>query len=195
MALDLSGAAVAPPRSARGGSRGTPVKITTKKEERREAVQGVWQLAGFGCVILRQYADAGAIGLHSEPITNELVDLADKNDRVAKALDYLTEAGPYAGLIVAVMPLALQVLTNHGLIRGELVAGGGVVPPAALESQVRADMARQATAALQAQQEAEAELARLAAKLPEDGSPGLPEANGEAPHPVESARKTRRQPA
>jgi hypothetical protein len=60
------------------------------------------------------------------------------------------------------MPLALQIAANHGIVKAELVAGGGVVPPQALESQVRADMARQAAAALRAQQEAESELAAMA---------------------------------
>lgn len=178
MALDLSGAITAPPRSGRTAQKVSAAK-SSKHAERHEAVTGFWQLAGFGCVILRQYSDAGAIGLHSPAITDELVTLADKNESIAKAIDYLSEAGPYAGLIVAVMPLVMQLAANHGIIKAELAGSVGVVPPEALSAQVRADMARTAQAALQQQQAAEAELAAMAAQMrPQDGSEAVPEANG-----------------
>jgi len=180
MPVDLTHAAVAPPRSSRA-AQATAKRESGKLAERREATQGVFQLAGFGCIILHQYADAGAIGMHADGIVNELVSLSEKHEGVGRVLDYLGEAGPYAGLIVAVMPLALQLAANHGLVKAELISGAGVVPPAALESQVKADMARQASQALKAQQEAEAELRALAAQMgPEDGSQAVPEANGKA---------------
>lgn len=178
MALDLSGAITAPPRSGRTAQKVSAAK-SGKLAERHEALTGFWQLAGFGCIILRQYSDAGAIGLHSGPITDELVTLSDKNEKIAKAIDYLSEAGPYAGLIVAVMPLAMQLAANHGIIKAELAGSVGVVPPEALSSQVKADMARTAAAAMQAQQKAEADLAALAEQMrPQDGSQPVPEPNG-----------------
>jgi hypothetical protein len=187
MALDLTGAVQAPPRSTRGASQTAKresVKVSGKLAARHEAATGIAQLVGFGCIVTRQYADAGAIGMHSPPIIDELVALSDKNEKIGKALDYLTEAGPYAGLIVAVMPLALQIMANHGLVKAELISGAGVVPPVALESQVRADMARQAAEALKAQQTAEAELAQIAAQMrqenPPDVPPGPPTGNGRA---------------
>jgi hypothetical protein len=138
---------------------------------------------------MRQYADAGAIGLHKDPIIDELVTLADSNEKIAKGIDYITEAGPYAGLVVAVMPLVMQLAANHKIVKAELVAGAGVVPPQALESQVRADMARQAAVALRQQQEAEQELATLAAQMrPQDGSGGSPEANGQQTPPKTRGR-------
>jgi len=146
--------------------------VSGKLAERREAVDGIFQLAGFGCIMMRQYADAGAIGMHSPPVATELVALSEKNESIARALDYLTEAGPYAGLIVAVMPLVLQIAANHGIVKAELVGGAGIVPPAALESQVKADMARQAAEALREQQRAEQELAALAAELTPPGPQG-----------------------
>src|SRR5215467_16068543 len=174
MPVDLSHSAVAPPRSQRGATAAR-TRASGKSAERREAVQGIFQLAGFGCIIMHQYADAGAIGMHSGPIVEELVSLSETNESVGKALDYLGQAGPYAGLIVAVMPLALQLAANHRLVKAEMIYAAGVVPPQALESQVKADMARQASEALRAQQEAEAELARLAAlqtsQEPSEGDP------------------------
>jgi hypothetical protein len=160
MALDLSGP-TAPPRTTKA-IQAEHKKLSGKLAARKEAAQGVAQLAGFGLIVTRQYADAGAIGLHADPIIGELVALSDTNERVGKALDYLTEAGPYAGLVIATLPLVMQIMANHGMVKAELVAGSGVVPPQMLESQVRADMARQAAGALRAQQEAEAELAAMA---------------------------------
>lgn len=192
MPVDLSNSVTAPPRSAKA-ARQTPatIKVNSKLAARHEAATGIFQLVGFGLIVTRQYADAGAIGLHSGPITDELVKLSESNETIGKALDYLTEAGPYAGLIVAVMPLALQIMANHGLVKAELVAGGGVVPPQALESQVRADMARQAAEALRAQQTAEAELASIAASMrPQESSQGSPEGNGQATAPAGRGRKT-----
>lgn len=184
MALDLSGAVKAPPRTTRAATKAATQR-SGKLAERHEAVTGLWQLAGFGCVIFRQYADAGAIGLHSGPITDELVSLSDKNEKIARAIDYLTEAGPYAGLIVAVMPLAMQIAANHGIIKAELAGSVGVVPPQALDSQVRADMARTAQAALQQQQQAEQELAAMAQAMRDqqesEAPDGVPAGNGAPP--------------
>lgn len=180
MALDLSGP-VAPPRQTKAAQAQTR-KVSGKLAERKEAVEGFTQLIGFGCVVMRQYADAGAIGMHAPPVIDELVTLSDKNEKIGKALDYLTETGPYAGLIIAALPLVTQLMANHGLVKAELVSGMGVVPPQALESQVRADMARQAVEALRMQQEAEQELATMAAAMrSQDGSQDSPEGtNGQS---------------
>jgi hypothetical protein len=179
MPVDLSHSVTAPPRSGKAG-RAATVKASSKLAARHEAATGIAQLTGFGCIMFRQYADAGAIGMHSGPIIDELVALSDKNESIGKALDYLTEAGPYAGLIVATMPLVFQLMANHGLVKAELMGGAGVVPPEALASQVRADMARTAAEALKAQQTAEAELAALSAQMtpPEPPSSGQEAPNG-----------------
>lgn len=158
--------------------------------EREEALNGLGQLLGFGCIVLHQYADAGAIGMHFPPVAHEWALLADKNEKVAKGIDYLTEAGPYAGVIVSMMPLVLQLAANHNLIKAEMAGGAGVVPPEALTAQVRADMARQAQEAMRAQHEAEASLAAMAAEMgPQDGSQGQPEANGRTDAPPKRGRQ------
>ena len=187
MPIDYSSAPPsAPPRVSSG--RNVSKRESPKLSERREALQGAWQLAGFGCIMFKQYADAGAIGMHSEPITDELVTLSSKNESIAKALDYLTEAGPYAGLVIAVLPLTLQIMANHGLVKAEYLGSSGVVPPAALRAQVEADMARQASEALRAQQEAERELATLAASM----SPQKPSEPSSEPNGQTASRTPRR---
>lgn len=163
MALDLSSAPTAPPRASRG--KRVPSKPSTGSvsqtilEKREEGAKGIFQLAGFGLIVTKQYADAGAIAKHGANISHELAALADKNDGVAKLLDYFTEAGPYAGLVAAVMPFALQIMANHNMIRADMVSGAGVVSPDALTAQIQAEMAKERAEALKAQQEAEMELA------------------------------------
>lgn len=177
MALDLD----APPRKAAARQARMP-KAPSKTSAREDAANGIFQLAGFGLILGRQYADAGAINMHGAPIAHELATLAESNDGIAKGLDYLLEAGPYAGLITAVMPLALQIMANHKVIRADLIAGGGVVPPEALEAEVKATMARQASEAIKRQHEAEAELRAMAAAQapqPPESPQAASEANGQ----------------
>jgi hypothetical protein len=186
MALDLSEsrikAATPPPRKSAPTARqtkATPAQVQSyvspKQKDREEGANGLFQLAGFGLIVTKNYADAGAIGKHSPKISHELAVLADKNEGVAKFLDYLTEAGPYAGLITACMPLILQIMANHNMIKAEALAGSGVVAPAALEAGVKADMARQTAEALREQREAEEELKMYATPTPESEAP-----NGES---------------
>ena len=164
----------APPRAAATAKRESAAKATAVKGKtaaREEAANGIFQLAGFGCIITRQYADAGAINLHGAPVAHELALLAEKNASIGKGLDYLMEAGPYAGLITALMPLVLQLMANHKVIRADMVSAAGVVPPEALTADVKAHMARQAHEALMAQKAAEAQLANFqAASHPEPAS-------------------------
>jgi hypothetical protein len=130
-------------------------------EQREEAVNGIWQIVGLGCIITGQYADAGAISMHAPPLSHEIADLASKNDSVAKGVDYLLQVGPYAGIIGAAMPLVMQILANHKVIPAEKMAGANVVKPEILEAQVKTNMARQAMEVMQQQQQAEEELRQM----------------------------------
>lgn len=141
---------------------------TSIQEKRFDAIQGMWQLAGLGCVFMHQYSDAGAISLHSPAISKEIVELADTNDVIAKSVDQLLQVGPYAGLVAAVLPLAMQILVNHKRIPTDKIpADSGIVDPELLEAQVKTEMARMQIEALRAQREAELELARVRAEYEE----------------------------
>jgi hypothetical protein len=145
------------------GSKNTeqPPHIPTINELRFDAVQGIWQVLGMGCIAMHQYADAGAISMHSPAISREIVELAETNEQIAKGVDSLLQVGPFAGLIVAGMPLVMQLLVNHKRIPvDKLSADTGVISPELLESQVKTDMARMQLRALREQREAEQELAR-----------------------------------
>jgi hypothetical protein len=155
----------------------------TKTSSREDAINGVLQLGHFGLILARQYADAGALSMHGPAISHEVAELANTNEKIAKTVDYFLEAGPYAGLVTALMPFALQIMVNHKMVKAEHVAGGGVVTPEALEAQTKAAMLRQAQEAIRAQHEAEAELRAMAAENERhDSSQSQPEpsSNGSA---------------
>lgn len=143
--------------------RNTNVKTDAeiKREERIDGVNGIFQLAGFGCIMTGQFADAGAIEMHGNNISNEIVTLAESNAGIAKGVDMLLQVGPYAGLVTAAMPLVLQFLVNHNVLPAEKMAGFNVVRPEVLESQVKTILTKQAMEAMKAQREAENELAEM----------------------------------
>jgi hypothetical protein len=162
----------APPRKETKPS--VPVVNKTRNGERVDAVNGVFQIVGLGCIMTGQFADAGAIDMHGPGIANEVAELAAKNDQVGKVVDSLLTVGPYGALVVAVMPLVMQLLANHKIVPAEKMAAGGVVSPTVLEAQVKTAMARQAMEAMQAQREAEQELQDMHARFEA-------EQNGQAP--------------
>lgn len=116
------------------------------------------------------YADAAAIGMHGPPISAEIVNLADQNERIAKAVDYLLEAGPYAGLVTAVLPLVLQLLANHNRIPADKVPG--VLPPEALAAKMQAEVSERAMREYREAQDAQRRLEALRAEsLHQDTAP------------------------
>jgi hypothetical protein len=160
-----TGKATAPPPKKDTRPR-APIAVKGITAERTDAIDGVFQLAGMGLVMAGQYADAGAIDMHGHGVSLELAELAGKNEGIAKAVDSLLQVGPYAGLVVAMMPLVMQVLANHKVIAADkMPPSSGVVKPESLEAQVKAAMAKQALEALHAQKEAEEELARMQAEF------------------------------
>lgn len=59
--------------------------------------------------------DAAAIILLGPAFASKLGDLADEDDKVRKALDFVTSGtgNPYIALAFAALPLAAQILRNH----------------------------------------------------------------------------------
>jgi hypothetical protein len=133
-------------------------KPKTLNDERREALDGVWQLAQWGCLCFGQFADAGAIGQHGPSLSSEVMVLVDKNAKIAKKLDLLIEIGPYTGIIAAALPFLAQILVNHGVFKAERFANAGVVHPETLEAQMKTQLQMQAMMAMAKQREAEEQM-------------------------------------
>ena len=137
----------------------------TKDELRQEALDGVLQLAQFGCLAFGQFADAGAIGVHGPPMMAEVVKLADKNSKVASKVDLLIEVGPYAGIVAAAIPFLAQLFVNHGMFKAEQFANAGVVTPDELEMKIKTQMMQAQIAAKQEQMRVEEELRAMAEEM------------------------------
>jgi len=103
-------------------------------------------------IALKQYADAGAIGLYWPKISEEIADLAESQEQVGRLIDPLIKIGPYTGLITAVLPMILQIGVNHNRVPAGAM---GTVPAASLTARVEASLAAVELEALQAQAEAE----------------------------------------
>lgn len=167
-AIDMSLAASAPPkRTAKSAASGGGSTRTTIKDKRIDAVDGVFQFTQLGCVFFRQYADAGAIGLYGHGISVEVADLAASDERIAKAVDYLMEVGPYAGLITAVMPFVLQVMVNHKMLPAGKIQG--TLPPEVLQAKTEAEILTRSAQAMREAEEARQE-AMLALQEAQDAA-------------------------
>jgi hypothetical protein len=101
------------------------------------AVNGLFQVATLGFTAKGMYADAAAIAIHGPNVSRELATLAESDERIASVIDYLTTAGPYTGLIMAVLPFALQIAANHGRIDASKTMMPGIREPAELEKEMR----------------------------------------------------------
>jgi hypothetical protein len=163
MPVDLSGLnRKAPPQKT---TRSAPRKatISNKHDARKEAVLGLFSLGQFAAVSTNNPADAAAIGMHGENISQEVANLADVDERIAKSIDWMLQAGPYAGLITACLPLVMQILANHKRIP---VNVPGVLPPEVLAAKYEAEMQKQAlevmAEARQSQQEYQEAMASAA---------------------------------
>src|SRR5271166_728634 len=139
---------------------------------REEGLEGLAQIGTAVLILTKNYADAGAVDMHAKPIAHEVALLAEGNEKVGNIVDRITAMGPYAGLLTAVMPLAMQLLVNHDRIQANAAGlfGGQVMSKEALAAKVSADIdkkkaqfLREAREAQEEAQAAEADLRREAA--------------------------------
>lgn len=175
MAIDFSGTAKAPPRKRTSGTKiELPPPGPSLKEKRTDGLNDLGQLGQGACMILGQWADAAAIGMHWEGISTALADVAEEYDVVAAPIDFLIKVGPLSAVALAVLPLALQIGANHRLLDAEKMVGQNVIPPEILEAQMRAQVAKAHTQALREReiamreaQEAQNEYERMLAEQQE----------------------------
>jgi hypothetical protein len=96
-------------------------RVTPKPEpepqplNRQQGVLGLFQGIAMPLAFAAP-ADAAAIVIHAEPISHAAAEAAANDPRFAALLDRVLALGPYGALLGAVMPLALQLLANHGYV-------------------------------------------------------------------------------
>ena len=155
--MAVSQTTVATPPPVKPGAKTAQKVIQGKTVEAAytEAAEGAMRLFATGALLIGWHADAAAISMHAPKIAPEVAKIAEHNEKVAQALGWLTESGPYAELIEVTLVLGLQLAVNHGLFKPEKLANAGIQHPDALAAEFRAQMAEQAVAALKKQKEAE----------------------------------------
>lgn len=122
------------PASPRGSKKPEPV-------DRKGGVDGLLQItAGVLMVLPATQPDAAALGMHGENLGAAIVATADADERFGRALDKLLRTGPYTALVMAAVPLAVQIAANHKLVPAGFM---GTEDPAKLRQQVAGLVAEQ----------------------------------------------------
>jgi hypothetical protein len=133
----LRSAAQVPPKGTAAG------KLTVgqaKLRENEEAVNGIFGLGAFALMLVKQPADAMAISIHGPGISHEIAVLAETNETFANLIKYITNVGPYAALVTAVMPLAMQLAVNHEKVSADSIPMDGIVSKQTLLDRAQAQM-------------------------------------------------------
>lgn len=139
-----------PRQSAAVAQAAADATRSSAHDRRIEGLDGVWQMASLACVVKKQYADAAAFGAHGHDISVEVANLADTDEKIAKAIDLISVSGPYAKLVAVSLPLALQLMANHKMVPAEGLSQFGVTPPELLAKRMELEVATR-FAAMQAE--------------------------------------------
>jgi hypothetical protein len=105
--------------AAKTAGKATPA--AGKHAEYTMAMQGVMQIPAAVLAMASRWSptlalDSVAFTVHAPPISSAVADLAMEDARVAAILEKVAEVGPYGAIVLAVLPLVLQVAANHKAI-------------------------------------------------------------------------------
>lgn len=124
---EYSGRGPRPKKCADHKGKAPGVSTTRKKKSvGTDYTKGVTELLSMPAAILGVVgsqtnniplvADAAVINAYAPKIGEAVNDLAQERPEVAAVLDKVLKAGPYAALMGAVVPMAIQILANHKVI-------------------------------------------------------------------------------
>lgn len=138
---------ITPPPNKRGATTAPKKTVPVDnpadtKQEREDALNGLWTAATAFCMMGGQWADAGAISMHGPQISREAAALSLKYEKIGNALDALANVSPFANLLGATLPLIFQLAANHKMIPAHGIPG--IKDPGVLESQMRVEQQRMA---------------------------------------------------
>ncbi len=128
---------------------GTRSRTRKNEVNYRPAVAGLLQMVAFPLTMAGtakpEFAlDGAAIVIHSPAIADALHEIAVNNPEVARVLEQLMAVGPYCALIGAVIPLVVQIFSNHQILPPKVAENFGALPP---EKLMQTMMAMAGTAA------------------------------------------------
>lgn len=117
----------------------------------KDYTPGLRRLFGtaFSVAVVSSPADAGAIALATPALVDGWNGVAQRNAKVGRVLDLLTDGADLGGAAVATVMLGLQIAANHNMVKADAVAAFGVRPREELEA-----VAMQAVHEIQEQQAA-----------------------------------------
>lgn len=122
--------------SSKSGGRGN------RRKSYKQDVLGLFQIATLPLAVAGTknpviLADAAAVTIHAEPISEAVDHIAQEQPQVAAVLERLTKAGPYAVLISALTPLVMQLAVNHKALPLEVGSRVGAHDPEQLVDWMR----------------------------------------------------------
>lgn len=106
----------------------------------RPGINGLFQMISVPLAFTAP-ADAAAVAHHGPLIADAVNDLARERPEVAAALERILSVGPYGALLAAVMPLAVQLLHNHGVIPEKAAVAAGATPKRVILDSLKAQAA------------------------------------------------------
>lgn len=115
-----------------GGRRKTAVNYAGIVHDLIMSVAQPLMLGGATLRNTTMIADGWLLADRAGPIATAMGDIAQQEERVARALEKIAEVSPYAALTAAVMPAIPQLLVNHGRIKAGFM---GTVDPDVIAAQ------------------------------------------------------------
>lgn len=128
-----------PPKGVAGPRKQREEKLAKGATDYRPALMGLAQVGAFITSFFSP-VQAWTISEHSKPISNAVNKTAQEDMRLAAVLDKLKTTGPYAEIIAATVPFAIQVLHNIG----RLPAQAAIQMGGKSREQIEADLDRAA---------------------------------------------------
>lgn len=115
-------------RAAAGGSG--------QRARYADGVAGLLQVPAAVLAIVDP-VDGYCVAQHTPHIAGAVADLAVERPEVAAALERVLAVGPYGALIGAVLPLAVQIMHNHGLLPESMATAMGATPRTEIERHLK----------------------------------------------------------
>ena len=108
----------------------------SQRQRYAEGVAGLLQIPAMALSFVDP-VDGFCVAHHTPTISSAVADLAVERPEVAAALDRVLAVGPYGALIGAVLPLAVQIMHNHGMVPEPMAKAMGATPKKDIERHLK----------------------------------------------------------
>lgn len=128
--------AVTEANKVKAKAAGKPAPTRTRKASLETRLAGSITTLGVGVATAgaiagpAYVADGQLIITQAPDIAAALDGLAQNDPRIKASLERMLTVGTYGALAAALIPLAVGIAANHGLLPADLAAAAGIEPPA-----------------------------------------------------------------